>query len=98
MILHMIRNARVDRNQPEIVKALRKAGAVVKITSQLKDAFDLLVGHRGRLMMVEVKDGDKPPSARRLTPGEQKCKDAFSTVDVNYFIVNNIEEALELLK
>jgi len=42
----MIRNAKVDSNQSEIVKALRNAGAWVTITSQLKNAFDILAGYK----------------------------------------------------
>ena len=89
--------AKVDDNQSEIVKALRKAGAVVLITSQLKNAFDLLVGYRGNLFIVEIKDGNKIPSKRKLTEGEQKCKDNFNSVGVDYHIVKNIKEAIELI-
>jgi len=93
----MIRNAKVDRNQPEIVKALRKVGATVLITSQLKNAFDILVGFRGKLYICEIKDGEKPPSARKLSEGEQKCKAAFESVGVKYHVINSIDEALEMI-
>jgi hypothetical protein len=41
-----------DANEPEIVQALRKAGAVVWYQDR---PFDLLVGFRGRLVAMEVK-------------------------------------------
>jgi len=73
----MIRAARVDANQPEIVKAFRKLGWSVLIISQLKNCFDILVSKNGRTVAVEIKDGSKPPSQRKLTQGEQKFKDEW---------------------
>ena len=46
--------AKRDANEPEIVEALRKAGAVVW---PLPRPFDLLVGVQSRLIGFEVKDG-----------------------------------------
>lgn len=63
-----------DSNHAEIVKTLRAIGAHVQDVSQLKNCFDILVGYRGRLFIMEVKDGKKPPSARQLTPGNLKSK------------------------
>ena len=64
----MRRAARVDENQSDIVKALRKAGYSVAITSGLGEGFpDLLVGARGKNYLLEIKDGSKPPSAQKLT-------------------------------
>lgn len=73
----MIRAARVDANQPEIVKAFRKLGWSVLIISQLKNCFDILVSKGGRTVAVEIKDGSKSPSQRRLTSGEQTFKDGW---------------------
>ncbi|MFV1644920.1 hypothetical protein VWZ82_12930 [Phaeobacter sp. JH20_41] len=65
--------AKVDANQGEIVAALRAAGATVTPTHAAGDGFpDLAVGFRGQSFLIEVKDGSKPPSARKLTPGQQK--------------------------
>lgn len=93
----MRRAAKVDSNQSEIVAALRKRGAVVLITSQLKNAFDLLVGFNGQLYIVEVKDGNKPPSARKLTSGELKCKEMFESVGVKYHVITSVSEAISLI-
>jgi hypothetical protein len=68
----MRRAARVDANQAEIVKALRKIGATVQPLHAVgKGCPDLLVGWRQGNYLFEVKDGAKPPSARALTPDEQ---------------------------
>lgn len=71
------RAARVDANQPEIVDAFRKMGCSVLIISQLKNCADLVCGKNGKNILVEVKDGGKPPSARKLTDGEQKFRDSW---------------------
>ena len=64
----MRRAAKVDRNQPEIVDALRDAGATVQTLAAVgKGCPDLLVGYEGVNYLIEVKDGQKAPSARKLT-------------------------------
>lgn len=65
--------ARTDANQTAIVEAFRKAGASVQILSAVgKGCPDLLVGFSKMNILVEVKDGEKSPSERRLTPCEKK--------------------------
>ncbi len=93
----MRRAAKVDRNQPEIVKALRDIGACVIITSQLKNAFDILVIAKGKVYIVEIKDGLLPPSSRRLTEGELKCKAKVEAAGGKYHVINSIEEAIKLV-
>ena len=90
--------ARTDSNQTEIVTALRKRGAVVLITSQLKNCFDCLVCFNGSIHMVEIKDGKKPPSARKLTDGEIAFKAKVESVQCVYNVVNSIEEAIALIE
>ena len=58
---------RQDANEPEIVKAVRKAGALWHDEGPL----DGWMGARGIWWCVEIKDGSKPPSARKLTPNEE---------------------------
>lgn len=89
--------ARVDGNQKEIVKALRNKGAVVYHVHTIKNLFDILVAYNGQLIAVEIKDGSKPESARKLTPGELECKEALESVGVTYNVVKSIDEALNLL-
>lgn len=67
----MRRNARVDANQQKIVQALEAAGCVVQSLAQLgRGVPDILVGRHGRNYLLAIKDGDKVPSARKLTPDE----------------------------
>lgn len=68
----MRRAARVDENQKEVVAALRKIGATVTPIHMVgKGVSDLLVSYRQQWLVMEVKDGAKPPSARALTPDEK---------------------------
>ncbi len=67
----MRRASKIDSNQPEIVEKLRELGASVQILSAVgKGCPDLLVGFQGRNLLLEVKDGDLVPSARKLTPDQ----------------------------
>ena len=87
---------RIDANQNKIVDALRKAGAVVRIISQGDGIPDLLVGYKGFTILMEVKDGDKVPSARKLTEAEQKFFDDWRGGML--VVVNSVDEALETLR
>lgn len=87
---------RVDANQVEIVKALRKIGATVQPLHTVgKGCPDLLVGWRQKNFLMEVKDGTKPPSARELTPDE---KEWISGWRGPVFIVNSPLEAVTFLE
>lgn len=68
-----MRRGRIDDNQRIIVDTLRTAGATVVLLSDVgKGVPDLLVGFRGVTLLMEVKDGKKPPSDRLLTPDQQR--------------------------
>lgn len=96
---------RIDANQPEIVLALRKAGCSVLVLSELgKGAPDLLVGelvYKWRGLdhdryervnyLLELKDGTKPPSRRKLTADEQQFHDTWKG---QVCIVSSVDEAL----
>jgi len=89
------RAAKVDANQPDIVKALRAIGATVAVTSTVGQGFpDICVGFRGRNFMIEVKDGRKPPSERRLTPDQVDFHAAWRGEVV---VVESVEQAIEYL-
>ena len=86
---------RIDANQPEIVKALRAVGASVQSLAEVgRGVPDLLVGYRGKQHLLEVKDGSKPPSARRLTEDEQNWHDAWRG---KVWVVKTVDEALEAI-
>ncbi len=89
----MRRAARVDRNQPEIVRALRDIGATVQHIHMIGGGCpDILVGYRGTSYVFEIKDSAKPPSKRRLTPMEAKWHDNWRG---QVAIVTSIDEAIK---
>lgn len=91
----MRRAARTDANQTQIVEALRVIGATVRVISQGEGIPDLLVGFQGKTALLEVKDGRKPPSARVLTPAEQKFFDEWRGGTLA--IVNSVDEAIAVV-
>jgi len=91
----MIRAARVDANQREIVSKLRNVGCSVLVTSQLKNAFDILAGYKGMNFAFEIKDGNKPPSARKLTSGEQEF---FNKWNGQVDVIESFEDAVSIIE
>jgi hypothetical protein len=67
---------KVDDNQPEIVRALRSCGFSVACCHVVSKGFpDIAVARNGIMMLVEIKDGKKPKSARQLTRDEMTFKE-----------------------
>ena len=84
---------RTDSNQTQIVTALRKLGCSVAITSSLGKGFpDIVVGWKGRNYLFEIKDGEKSPSQRKLTPDEVKFHE-FWYGDIR--VVESVDDALK---
>lgn len=60
------------------MQALRKAGCSVASLSAVGEGCpDLLVGARGHNCLLEVKDGSRVPSARKLTPAQEAWHKAW---------------------
>lgn len=80
--------ARTDKNQKEIVKHLRKLGAIVAVTSHVKEGFpDLLVGNpeTKQIFLIEVKSKNG-----KLTDAQKEFHALWCGL-IN--IVRSIEEA-----
>jgi hypothetical protein len=93
----MRRASRRDRNHNQIAQAARQMGGdVVDLTDSENAGFDMLVILGGRLHVVEVKDGSKPPSARRLTDNEERRRAMLAAHGVQYHIVTTIDDLLKL--
>lgn len=84
--------AKVDANQPEIVAALRRVGATVQPLHAVgRGCPDLCVGWRGATFLLEVKDGAKAPSKRKLTDDQVDWHDGWKG---QVAVVCSVEEAL----
>lgn len=84
--------ARTDSNHQLIVKTLRDCGCSVQSLAALGEGVpDLLVARNGIMWLLEVKDGSKCPSQRKLTPAQQTWK---ATWKAPVKIVTTIAEAL----
>jgi Holliday junction resolvase len=85
--------AKVDRIQNEVVEALRRAGVSVQPLHTVgKGCPDLLVGIRGVNLVLEVKDGELPPSRRTLTPEQVRWHADWRG---QVAVVESIEAALD---
>tara|TARA_R110000824_G_scaffold188467_1_gene369789 strand:- start:1031 stop:1318 length:288 start_codon:yes stop_codon:yes gene_type:complete len=92
----MRKRARVDHNQAEVVFALRTAGAFVQSLATVGDGCpDLLVGFQGETYLMEIKDGRKPPSARKLTEDEGRWHERWKGGACA--VVKSQIEALEMI-
>lgn len=83
-------SARIDDNQPAIVRALRDVGASVQSLASLgKGCPDLLVGYRGQNLLLEVKNLDG--RGRALTADETAWHADWRGAVV---VVESVEQAL----
>jgi hypothetical protein len=88
--------SRVDKNHFEVVEALRAAGATVQSLAGVgKGVPDLLVGYRQTTLLMEVKDGHKSPSQRKLTEDQLKWHGAWNGGTLA--VVDGPEAALRVL-
>jgi hypothetical protein len=68
-----MRAKRTDANQKEIVSQLRQLGVSVQHLHGVGDGCpDLLLGYRKMNFLIELKDGKKIPSEKKLTNDEQR--------------------------
>lgn len=90
----MRRAARTDRNHAEIVTALTEAGCRVQSLASVGGGVpDLLVEVGGRLLLIEVKDGSKSPSRRKLTDEQQAWHEAWQGAPV--YVIEDVGQAVE---
>jgi hypothetical protein len=80
------RASNLDSNHTAVVLALRAIGATVQSLASMHGGVpDLLVGYHGHNVLLEVKDGEKPPSARTLTREEVEWHETWGgQVDTVY--------------
>ena len=87
----MRRAAKTDANQKRIVQALRDIGAMVFLIGQ---PFDLLVGFRGELFLLEVKN---PDGRDKLNTSQNENIMKLGLVGVEVSVVRSVDEAIEVV-
>ena len=88
----MRHNPRKDRNHNEIKELFEGMGLTVWDAAGGHGGIpDLIVGYGCVSALVEVKDGKKAPSERRLTSSQN---DYFVKMQGANFVVKNVDEAI----
>lgn len=86
----MRRAAKIDKNQPAIVKGLRRVGVQVIIPNAGDDFPDIITCYRNSWVLIEIKDQNTPMKRGQM----QFLADAKGKVG----IAMNCEEALSIAK
>ena len=93
---YSVKKYNTDGNQGEIVTGLRQIGARVANTAMVGDGFpDIVVGFRGRIHLMEIKDPVQKPSARKLTGAEAIFHKDWEGLPVH--IIETLESAIEII-
>jgi hypothetical protein len=91
------RASRTDGNQAKIVAALRSYGCSVQLLHTVGQGCpDLMIGIHGRTGLLEVKDGDKPPSARQRTEDQKRWMSEWRGGPVG--LVTHVDGALRFAR
>jgi hypothetical protein len=80
---------RTDANHTAVCALLRQLGYVVLDTSQSNIGFDALIARGGRLLAIEIKDGEKPMSKQALTTHEADVHRALLSAGVRVEIIRS---------
>ncbi len=96
-----MRASRVDENQAALVKTLRECGVTVQHLHSVGQGcpdiicgvFDRFSGER-RNYLFEIKDAAKVPSAKLLTPAQQKWHGDWSG---QVAVVETADQALRIM-
>lgn len=93
----MRRIARVDANQRSIVGLFRAMGALVQPTHMVGSGFpDLLICYHGTLALIEIKDGEKAKSRRKLTQFEVDWQEEWKEAPI--YIVEGDEDVMRVVR
>lgn len=86
---------KTDKNHAELIKWLRQMpGVSVFSTHAVGHGFpDIVVGYKGINYLIEIKDGAKPPSARKLTADEVKFHESWRG---QIAVVNGIDDLMKI--
>lgn len=84
---------RKDANHDPIQARLEELGWYCQDTSQTNLGYDIIAARDGRLELVEIKDGDLPPSRQDLTQHEARVMWEFAQVGVTVRVLRSVADA-----
>jgi hypothetical protein len=91
----MRKRARTDSNHAKLIKQCRQIGMTVHSTHNVHDGFpDIVAGYKGVNYLFEIKDPDKPKSARKLTDDEIAWHTTWGG-SVN--VIETIDDVLQII-
>ena len=93
---HKFRAFKKDANHAEIKLALVAAMLDPIDAADYGFPCDFIVPYLGRIYMLEVKDGSKPPSGKRLTKEEEDLSNTLRKNGCKLYVVESTEEALQI--
>jgi hypothetical protein len=85
-----------DANERAILDDLKRLG-VWYFQMPREAGFDLLLGFRGTLYTVEIKDPAQPVSKRQLTDNERRAERALTDVQIDYWKCETLADVLRVL-
>jgi len=91
----MRRAARVDENHAGIVGCLRACGVLVQSLASVGDGVpDLLCLFRGRLFLIEVKNGEREPRKQKLRESQERWHAEWA--DAPLYVASSLEDAVAI--
>ena len=85
-----------DKNEGPILEVIKRYGFDYLLMPEGM-GFDVLVYLPGEMLQVEVKNPERPPSARVLTAVEQARREVSMRLDIPYFVIETPEGMAELI-
>jgi len=95
-----MRAKKKDGNHHEIVREFEKRDCIVEDMTERTNFCDILVIIRQtwQCAFIEIKDGRKPPSQRRLTDGEIKFRDKCNTNSAPWYLCESVEDVQYIIR
>ena len=92
----MRRASRVDANHKDIMAAFRSLGwSVLDLSAVGKGCPDIAVATSALNVLVEIKDGSKPPSARKLNDKQVEFHEKWRGPII---VIESVEQVFEFVK
>lgn len=86
---------KIDANQAAIVRALKDIPGLSVLDIHNSNLSDVIVGFRGRNILLEIKNPDVKPSDRKLTERERIFHSSWHG---QIAVVHTLDEALAVIR